>query len=111
MQIDSTRVAGPNENIANILMAAKFGIPVCPHAGGVGLCELVQHLSMFDYVAVSGENDDRVIEFVDHLHEHFVTPVEIENGRYLAPTAPGAGGEMFRDSIERFGFPNGKEWR
>ncbi|MEY4623939.1 MAG: hypothetical protein RLZZ07_569, partial [Actinomycetota bacterium] len=80
MQIDSTRVAGPNENIANILMAAKFGIPVCPHAGGVGLCELVQHLSMFDYVAVSGENDARVIEFVDHLHEHFVSPVKIERG-------------------------------
>ena len=111
MQIDSTRVAGPNENIANILMAAKFGIPVCPHAGGVGLCELVQHLSMFDYVAVSGENDARVIEFVDHLHEHFVTPVKIERGRYLAPTTPGAGGEMFSDSIKRFTFPNGEEWR
>ena len=111
MQIDSTRVAGPNENIANILMAAKFGIPVCPHAGGVGLCELVQHLSMFDYVAVSGENDARVIEFVDHLHEHFVTPVKIERGRYLAPVAPGGGGEMFPESIKRFTFPNGEEWR
>ena len=111
MQIDSTRVAGPNENIANILMAAKFGIPVCPHAGGVGLCELVQHLSMFDYVAVSGENDARVIEFVDHLHEHFVSPVKIERGRYLAPTAPGAGGEMFPESIKRFTFPTGEEWQ
>ena len=111
MQIDSTRVAGPNENIANILMAAKFGIPVCPHAGGVGLCELVQHLSMFDYVAVSGENDARVIEFVDHLHEHFVTPVTIKSGRYLAPVAPGAGGEMFPDSINRFTFPHGEEWQ
>ena len=111
MQIDSTRVAGPNENIANILMAAKFGIPVCPHAGGVGLCELVQHLSMFDYVAVSGENDARVIEFVDHLHEHFVSPVKIEQGRYLAPTAPGAGGEMFPESIKRFTFPTGEEWQ
>jgi len=111
MQIDSTRVAGPNENIANILMAAKFGVPVCPHAGGVGLCELVQHLSMFDYVAVSGENDARVIEFVDHLHEHFVSPVKIERGRYLAPTAPGAGGEMFPDSIKRFTFPTGEEWQ
>ncbi len=111
MQIDSTRVAGPNENIANILMAAKFGIPVCPHAGGVGLCELVQHLSMFDYVAVSGENDARVIEFVDHLHEHFVSPVKIERGRYLAPTAPGAGGEMFPESIKRFTFQTGEEWQ
>jgi len=111
MQIDSTRVAGPNENIANILMAAKFGVPVCPHAGGVGLCELVQHLSMFDYVAVSGENDARVIEFVDHLHEHFVSPVKIERGRYLAPTAPGAGGEMFPESIKRFTFPTGEEWQ
>jgi len=111
MQIDATRVAGPNENIANILMAAKFGIPVCPHAGGVGLCELVQHLSMFDYVAVSGENDSRVIEFVDHLHEHFVTPVNIKQGKYLAPTAPGAGGEIFPESIEKFRFPDGDEWR
>ncbi len=111
MQIDATRVAGPNENITNILMAAKFGIPVCPHAGGVGLCELVQHLSMFDYVAVSGENDARVIEFVDHLHEHFVTPVNIKQGRYLAPTTPGAGGEIFPESIEKFQFPNGAEWQ
>lgn len=111
MQIDSTRVAGPNENIANILMAAKFGIPVCPHAGGVGLCELVQHLAMFDYVAVAGENDARVIEYVDHLHEHFTTPVEVKAGRYLAPTEPGAGGEMFPDSIQDFSFPDGKEWR
>ena len=111
MQIDATRVAGPNENIANILMAAKFGIPVCPHAGGVGLCELVQHLSMFDYVAVSGENDARVIEFVDHLHEHFVTPVNIKQGRYVAPTAPGAGGEIFPESIEKFQFPDGAEWQ
>jgi L-fuconate dehydratase len=83
-----------NENLAILLLAAKFGVPVCPHAGGVGLCEAVQHLSMFDFVAVSGAMDGRVIEFVDHLHEHFVTPVEVRNGRYLAPTAPGAGTEM-----------------
>jgi len=111
MQIDSTRVAGPNENIANILMAAKFGVPVCPHAGGVGLCELVQHLAMFDYVAVSGENDARVIEYVDHLHEHFTTPIVVKAGRYQAPTAPGAGGEMFPDSIREFNFPEGAEWQ
>ena len=89
MQIDATRVGGVNENIANLLLAAKFGIPVCPHAGGVGLCEAVQHLSMFDFVAVSGSVEGRMIEYVDHLHEHFVTPVEIRSGRYLAPTGAG----------------------
>ena len=75
LQLDAARVAGVNENVAILLLAAKFGVPVCPHAGGVGLCELVQHLSMFDYVAVSGSMDDRVIEYVDHLHEHFADPV------------------------------------
>ena len=86
MQIDACRVGGVNENLAILLLAAKFGVPVCPHAGGVGLCELVQHLAMFDYVAVSGTTDDRVIEYVDHLHEHFVDPVVVRDGRYLAPT-------------------------
>jgi L-fuconate dehydratase len=98
LQIDATRVAGVNENIAILLLAAKFGVPVCPHAGGVGLCEAVQHMSMFDFVAVSGTTDNRVIEFVDHLHEHFVTPVEVHDGRYWAPLAPGAGTEMIWDS-------------
>jgi L-fuconate dehydratase len=93
-QIDSCRLGGVNENLAVMLMAAKFGVPVCPHAGGVGLCEMVQHLAMFDYLAISGTMEHRVAEFVDHLHEHFVTPVEVRNGRYLAPTAPGAGTEM-----------------
>ena len=102
MQIDATRVGGVNENLANLLLAAKFGVPVCPHAGGVGLCEAVQHLSMFDYVAVSGTMDGRMIEYVDHLHEHFVTPVVVERGRYLAPTAPGAGTEMLRASIDEY---------
>jgi L-fuconate dehydratase len=96
LQIDATRVAGVNENVAILLLAMKFGVPVCPHAGGVGLCEAVQHLAMFDYVAVSGSMEGRVIEFVDHLHEHFVTPVEVRYGRYVAPTAPGAGTEMVR---------------
>lgn len=100
LQIDATRVAGVNENIAILLLAAVFGVRVCPHAGGVGLCEAVQHLSMFDFVAVSGTQDDRVIEFVDHLHEHFVTPTVIKEGRYRAPLAPGAGAEMLRSSIE-----------
>ncbi len=102
LQIDATRVAGVNENIAILLLAAKFGVPVCPHAGGVGLCETVQHLSMFDFVAVSGSLDGRVIEYVDHLHEHFVTPVEVRRGRYRAPTAPGSGAEMRPESIGTF---------
>jgi L-fuconate dehydratase len=100
MQIDATRVGGVNENIANLLLAAKFGIPVCPHAGGVGLCEAVQHLSMFDFVAVSGTTEGRMIEFVDHLHEHFVTPVRIQDGHYVAPQEAGAGTEMHAASRE-----------
>jgi len=104
MQIDSVRVAGVNENIANLLLAAKFGVPVCPHAGGVGLCEAVQHLSMFDFVAVSGSLDNRVIEYVDHLHEHFVDPVVIRRGNYVAPTAPGASTEMVAQSIADYTF-------
>lgn len=110
LQIDAARVAGVNENVAILLLAAKFGIPVCPHAGGVGLCEAVQHLSMFDFVAVSGTLADRHIEFVDHLHEHFVTPVEIRGGRYRAPLAPGAGSEMLPDSIDEHSFPDGAVW-
>ncbi|MEV4976252.1 enolase C-terminal domain-like protein [Streptomyces scopuliridis] len=100
LQIDAARVGGVNENIAHLLMAAKFGTRVCPHAGGVGLCEAVQHLSMFDFVAVSGTVEDRMIEFVDHLHEHFVTPTVVRGGRYIAPTVPGAGTEMLATSIE-----------
>ncbi|MFZ5851999.1 MAG: L-fuconate dehydratase [Actinomycetota bacterium] len=99
LQLDATRVAGVNENLAILLLAAKFGIPVCPHAGGVGLCEAVQHLAMFDFVAVSGSLDGRSIEYVDHLHEHFVTPVVVRNGRYHAPSAPGAGTEMLPTSV------------
>ncbi len=110
LQLDSARVAGVNENIANLLLAAKFGVPVCPHAGGVGLCELVQHLSMFDYVAVSGSTDDRVIEFVDHLHEHFLDPVVIRDGHYVAPVRPGFGAEMDAETLTDFRFPGGKIW-
>lgn len=98
LQIDATRVAGVNENIAILLLAAAFDVPVCPHAGGVGLCELVQHLSMFDMIAVSGSCEGRMVEFVDHLHEHFVTPVEVRDGRYWPPTAPGSGAEMHEQS-------------
>jgi L-fuconate dehydratase len=102
LQLDATRVAGVNENIAILLLAAKYGVPICPHAGGVGLCEAVQHLSMFDLVAVSGTDDGRVIEFVDHLHEHFTTPVEVHGGRYRVPTAPGAGTEMRSASLAEY---------
>lgn len=102
LQIDASRVAGVNENIAILLLAAKFGVRVCPHAGGVGLCEVVQHLSMFDFLAVSGTSTDRMIEFVDHLHEHFVVPVDVHDGRYWPPAAPGSGAEMHEASIAEF---------
>ena len=105
MQIDAARVAGVNENIANLLLAAKFGVRVCPHAGGVGLCEAVQHLSMIDYVAISGSLDNRYIEYVDHLHEHFVDPVRILRGRYLAPRSPGAGTQMTQSAIDEYLHP------
>ena len=111
MQIDSTRVAGVNENIANLLLAARFDTPVCPHAGGVGLCELVQHFSFFDYAAVSGSMENRMIEFVDHLHEHFTEPVHVEGGRYLAPQKPGTGAEMLKESRDRWTFPSGSGWQ
>ncbi len=110
-QIDACRVAGPAENIAIILLAAKFGVPVCPHAGGVGLCELAQHLAMFDFVAVSGTMQGRVIEYVDHLHEHFTDPVTVRGGRYLAPVAPGYSATMEPQSLATFSFPNGPAWQ
>ena len=106
MQIDAARVGGVNENLAILLLAAKFGVPVCPHAGGVGLCELVQHLSMFDYVALSGTTEDRVIEYVDHLHEHFLDPVVIARGPLHArPTAPGFSATMRPESIAEYTLP------
>lgn len=111
VQIDAARVAGVNENLAILLLAAKFGIPVCPHAGGVGLCELVQHLSMFDYVAVSGTWEDRVIEYVDHLHEHFADPAVIEAGRYVTPRAPGFSARMLPASIADHRYPHGPVWQ
>jgi len=110
-QIDSCRVAGVNENLAIILMAAKFGIPVCPHAGGVGLCEYVQHLAAFDFLCVSGTTDGRVVEFVDHLHEHFLTPVRIERGRYMLPDTPGYSIEIHPGSLAEYSFPNGTFWQ
>lgn len=110
LQIDAARVAGVNENIAILLLAAKFGIRVCPHAGGVGLCEAVQHLSMFDFVAVSGTKEGRMIEFVDHLHQHFITPVDVRSGVYWPPSAPGAGNEMVRETLTEYAFPDGPVW-
>jgi L-fuconate dehydratase len=109
-QIDSCRLGGVNEVIAVLLMAAKFGVPVCPHAGGVGLCELVQHLAAFDYVALGGDLDARVVEYVDHLHEHFVDPCVVEHARYRAPEAPGYSSEMKAESRARYAFPHGEEW-
>jgi L-fuconate dehydratase len=110
IQIDAARVGGVNENLAILLMAAKFGVRVFPHAGGVGLCELVQHLAMADYVAISGSMEDRAIEFVDHLHEHFVDPIRLRAGRYLPPCVPGFSAEMQVRSLERHMFPGGAEW-
>ena len=110
-QIDACRVGGVNEVLAILLLAAKFGVPVCPHAGGVGLCEYVQHLAMFDYVAISGSLEGRVIEYVDHLHEHFVNPVVMRHGRYMPPTAPGYSITMKPGSIAAFTFPSGPVWR
>ncbi|MCL4106444.1 UNVERIFIED_CONTAM: hypothetical protein GTU68_030402 [Idotea baltica] len=110
-QIDSCRVGGVNEILAILLMAAKFNIPVCPHAGGVGLCEYVQHLSMIDYIVVSGSLENRIIEYVDHLHEHFIDPVVIENGHYMPPTMPGYSITMKAKSMDQHEYPNGEVWQ
>jgi L-fuconate dehydratase len=110
VQIDACRVGGVNENIAILLLAAKFGVPVCPHAGGVGLCEMVRHLSLFDFVAVSGTQRDRAIEYVDHLHEHFLDPVIVTGGCYAAPTMPGYSTQMLKASLADYEFPGGRVW-
>jgi len=109
-QIDACRLGGVNEVVAVLLLAAKFGVPVCPHAGGVGLCELVQHLSAVDYIAISGRLDGRMIEYVDHLHEHFLDPVVIDGGAYRLPSLPGYSAEMRPESLARYRFPDGAEW-
>jgi L-fuconate dehydratase len=111
VQIDAARVGGVNENLAILLLAAHYGVRVFPHAGGVGLCELVQHLAMADFVAITGRKDDRAIEFVDHLHEHFVDPVTIRYGHYMPPTRPGFSAEMHPQSIAGHTFPGGMVWR
>jgi L-fuconate dehydratase len=111
LTIDACRVAGVNENIAILLLAAKYGVAVCPHAGGVGLCEMVQHLAMFDFVGVSATSDDRVLEYVDHLHEHFTDPVRVRRGRYLAPSAPGFSATLRDQSLRDYEYPGGAVWR
>jgi L-fuconate dehydratase len=109
-QIDSCRLGGVNEVLSVLLMAAKFGVPVCPHAGGVGLCEYVQHLAAFDFIAVSGSLDNRVAEYVDHLHEHFVDPVVVDRGRYRVPSAPGYSITMKPESLRAYAYPHGSAW-
>ncbi|GAA2502486.1 enolase C-terminal domain-like protein [Winogradskya humida] len=111
MQIDACRVGGVPEVLAELLLAAKFGIPVCPHAGGVGLCELVQHLFAFDYLRVGTSLDGRMVEYVDHLHEHFTDPVRTHDGKYVLPSEPGYSATMRPESIVEFGFPDGPVWR
>jgi L-fuconate dehydratase len=109
-QLDSARLASINEILSVYLMAKKFGVPVCPHAGGVGLCELVQHLSIFDFVAVSGTLENRITEYVDHLHEHFTDPCIVVDGNYRLPTAPGYSAQMHEASVAEFSFPDGAYW-
>jgi L-fuconate dehydratase len=109
-QIDSCRLGGVNEVLAVLLMAAKHGIPVCPHAGGVGLCEYVQHLSMIDYIGITGSLENRVIEYVDHLHEHFLDPVEIKNGAYMPPSMPGFSITMKPETLQKYVYPDGEIW-
>jgi L-fuconate dehydratase len=111
LTIDACRVAGVNENLAILLLAAKYGIAVCPHAGGVGLCEMVQHLAMFDFVGVAASSTDRVLEYVDHLHEHFIDPVRIVAGHYLAPTRPGFSTTLRPESLRDYEFPGGAVWQ
>jgi L-fuconate dehydratase len=110
-QLDPCRLGGLNEVLAVLLMAAKFGVPVCPHAGGVGLCEYEQHISLFDYIAVTGSLENRVLEYVEHLHEHFLDPVVIRNGSYVAPHAPGWSITMRPESLRKYEFPTGPAWR
>ncbi len=110
-QVDSCRLGGVNEVLAVLLLAARYGVPVCPHAGGVGLCEYVQHISIFDFICVGASLKNRVCEFVDHLHEHFVHPVRVTGGRYQAPLAPGYSAQMRPESLAAYAYPNGSAWR
>jgi len=109
-QIDSCRVGGVSENVAIMLMAKKFGVPVCPHAGGIGLCEYVQHLCIFDYIAISGSLEKRMTEYTSHLHEFFVDPVQMKNGCYVVPKNPGYSIEMTAEAREQYLWPTGGVW-
>ncbi len=111
LQVDSCRMGGVNEVLPVLLMAAKFGVPVCPHAGGVGLCEYVQHISIFDYIAVGASLEDRVCEYVDHLHEHFVDPCIVRDARYVVPSLPGYSITMKPESLAAYEFPTGRVWQ
>ena len=110
-QLDSCRLGGVNEVLAVLLLAARFGVPVCPHAGGVGLCEYVQHASIFDYIAVSGALENRSIEYVDHLHQHFLDPCVVRGGRYQVPSAPGSSITMRPASMAAYAYPQGPIWK
>jgi len=110
-QIDACRMGGLNEVLCVLLLAAKFKVPVCPHAGGVGLCEYVQHISTFNYISVSPTFDKVMVEYADHLHEHFVYPIKVKNGRYIVPEAPGYSAEIKKQSIEEYRYPNGSAWQ
>jgi L-fuconate dehydratase len=110
-QVDACRLGGVNEVLAVVLLAAHHGVPVCPHAGGVGLCELTQHISLFDYVCVGASLDGRMLEYVDHLHEHFLDPVRMRGGRYVPPEQPGYSAAIRADSLDEFEYPGGAAWR
>ena len=109
-QIDACRIGGVNELISVMLLAAKFGVPVCPHAGGVGLCEYVVHLSLIDYICISGSKEGRMTEYADHLHEHFVEPLKVKGGEFLPPEMPGYA-QMKTEALEMFSFPDGQVWK
>ena len=109
-QLDTGRLASINEILAVLLLAKKFGVPVCPHAGGVGLCEMVQHVSVLDYVAVAADLDGRVTEFVDHLHEHFTDPCIVRDAAYVLPSSPGYSTQMHESSVAEFRYPDGAYW-
>lgn len=109
-QIDGCRLGGVNEVIAVLVLAAHFDVPVCPHAGGIGLCEHVQHFSMFDFIAISGSLDERMLEYADHLHEHMVNPLDVHDGRYWPPTTPGFSVELRAESLAQYSYPSGRHW-
>jgi L-fuconate dehydratase len=111
LQMDNCRLGGLSEVLAVLLLAEKFGVPVCPHAGGVGLCEYGQHVSLIDYIVVSGSLENRALEYAEHLHEHFVDPIVVRRGRYMPPTAPGFSITMHPQSLDDHAFPNGSVWR